>query len=76
MKNSVTLLALEEGRLTQKMGDGRVVEKGVGCVLCDDSEVDLEEEKGREEDIALGFLRFDQKDEWHVVDDRVDGHDR
>lgn len=76
MKNSVTLLALEEGRLTQKMGDGRAVEKGVGCVLCDDSEVDLEEEKGREEDIALGFLRFDQKDEWHVVDDRVDGHDR
>ena len=59
MKNSVTLLVLEEGRLTQKMGDGRVVEKGVGCVLRYDFEVDLGEEKERDEDIALGFLRFD-----------------
>ena len=76
MKNGVTLSGLEEGRLTQKMGDGRVVEKGVGCVLRYDFEVNLEEEERREEDIALGFLRFDQKDERHVVDDRVDGHDR
>lgn len=76
VQNRITLLAVEEGGLAQQTGDRRVIEKGVGGVLRDDLEVDLQGEKRGREDIALGFLGLDQEDEGHVVDDGIDRHDR